>query len=148
TYKFVGALNSLTHPNPRVMSALALGVAIGLVTEVLRKAIRQNPGYVVWIKGSRAGYYTDLALDCTILSTPYASSFGGFVEFGTSAWSGFGDVFASPFQTWQARRPKPAEHEGVPEDMSTMSLVGGGLIAGDSLAALGVGLFGLVTTLT
>jgi hypothetical protein len=32
--------------------------------------------------------------------------------------------------------------------MSTMSLVGGGLIAGDSLAALGLGLFGLVTTLT
>jgi hypothetical protein len=30
--------------------------------------------------------------------------------------------------------------------MSTMSLVGGGLIAGDSLAALGVGIFGLLKT--
>jgi len=148
TYKFVGALNSLTHPNPRIMSALALGIAIGLLTEMLRKIIRQNPGYLAWIRGSRAGYYTDLALDCTILSSPYASSFGGFVEFGTSAWFGFGGVFASLFNTWQANRPKPVEHEGVPEDMSTMSLVGGGLIAGDSLAALGVGLYGLVTTLT
>jgi hypothetical protein len=148
TYKFVGALNSLTHPNPRVMKALALGIAIGLATEVLRKVIRHHPSYVAWVKGSRAGYYTDLTLDCTILSSPYASSFGGFVEFGTSAWFGFGGVFASLFQTWQASRPRPAEHEGVPEDMSTMSLVGGGLIAGDSLAALGVGLFGLVTTLT
>jgi len=148
TYKFVGALDSLTHPNPRVMTALALGIALGLATEVLRKVIRHHPRYVAWVKGSRGGYTTDLILDCSILSSPYASSFGGFVEFGTSAWFGFGGVFASLFQTWQASRPKPAEHEGVPEDMSTMSLVGGGLIAGDSLAALGVGLFGLVTTLT
>jgi hypothetical protein len=31
--------------------------------------------------------------------------------------------------------------------MSTTSLVGGGLIAGDSLAALSVGLYGLLQTL-
>jgi hypothetical protein len=31
--------------------------------------------------------------------------------------------------------------------MSTTSLVGGGLIAGDSLAALGLGIAGLVATL-
>ena len=148
TYKFVGALDSLTHPNPKVMTALALGIALGIVTEVLRKVIRNHPNWIAWVKGSRAGYTTDLVLDCTVLSSPYASSFGGFVEFGTSAWFGFGGVFASLFQTWQARRPKPAGHEGVPEDMSTMSLVGGGLIAGDSLAALGLGLYGLVTTLT
>jgi hypothetical protein len=148
TFKFVGALNSLTHPNPRVMHALALGVAIGLVTEALRKLIRNRDAYRAWVQGGRAAYYTDLVLDCTILSSPYASSFGGFVEFGTSAWFGFGGVFASLFNTWQSSRPKPAGQEGVPEDMSTMSLVGGGLIAGDSLAALGVGIYGLVTTLT
>ena len=39
-----------------------------------------------------------------------------------------------------------AGENGVPEDMSTMSLVGGGLIAGDSLAALSVGVFGLVAS--
>jgi len=38
---------------------------------------------------------------------------------------------------------KPAEGE-LPADMSTMSLSGGGLIAGDSLAALSVGLYGLI----
>ena len=32
----------------------------------------------------------------------------------------------------------------MPSDMSTMSLVGGGLIAGDALAALAIGLVGLV----
>jgi uncharacterized oligopeptide transporter (OPT) family protein len=148
TYKFVGALDSLTHPNPRVMTALALGIAIGLVTEVLRKVIKRHGGYQAWVKRSRTGYATDFVLDCVVLPSPYASSFGGFVEFGTSAWFGFGGLFASAYQTWQSRKPRSAEHEGVPEDMSTMSLVGGGLIAGDSLAALGLGIFGLLKTLT
>jgi uncharacterized oligopeptide transporter (OPT) family protein len=144
TFKFVGALDGLTHPNPRVMIALALGIGIGIVTEVLRKAIRNRDGWKAWVGRSRTGYYTDLVLDSAVLPSPYASSFGGFVEFGTSAWFGAGGVFSSLFQTWQSRRPKHPGHEGVPEDMSTMSLVGGGLIAGDSLAALGLGVWGLL----
>jgi uncharacterized oligopeptide transporter (OPT) family protein len=147
TYKFVGALSGLTHPNPRVMTALFLGIGLGLVTEVLRKVIKQNPGWKPWVGRSRTGYWTDLLLDCVFLPSPYASSFGGFVEFGTAAWFGFGGLFSSVFQTWQSRRPRKPEHEGLPEDMSTMSLVGGGLIAGDSLAALGLGIFGLLHTL-
>jgi uncharacterized oligopeptide transporter (OPT) family protein len=147
TYKFVGALDSLTHPSPKVMVALALGIGLGLLTEVLRKVIKQNGGYRAWVKRSRGGYFTDLALDCVFLPSPYASSFGGFVEFGTSFWFGFGGIFASLFNTAQANKPKDVTHEGLPEDMSTMSLVGGGLIAGDSLAALGLGVYGLLKTL-
>ena len=47
----------------------------------------------------------------------------------------------------QARRARtqPAKGE-LPADMSTMSLVGGGLIAGDSLAALSVGMAKLLKT--
>jgi len=41
------------------------------------------------------------------------------------------------------RKDKPA---ALPEDMSTASLVGGGLIAGDALAALGLGIAGLLAT--
>jgi len=44
------------------------------------------------------------------------------------------------------RSPKKPEHADLPEDMSTVSLVGGGLIAGDSLAALGIGVWGLLHT--
>jgi hypothetical protein len=43
----------------------------------------------------------------------------------------------------QDRKKGPA----LPEDMSTPSLVGGGLIAGDALAALGLGIAGLLATL-
>lgn len=147
TYKFVGALDSLTHPNPKVMLALAFGIGLGLLIEVLRKSIKRRASWKEWVKGSRTGYFTDLTLDCVFLPSPYAASFGGFVEFGTAAWFGVGGTFSSLLQTWQARRPKDATHEGLPEDMSTMSLVGGGLIAGDSLAALGMGIYGLLQTL-
>ena len=145
TYKFVGALDSLTHPSPKVMIALGLGIGLGLLIETLRKAIKRNGGYRAWVAGSKAGYWTDLALDCVFLPSPYAASFGGFVEFGTSFFFGTGGIFSSLFNTAQANKPRDAAHEGLPEDMSTMSLVGGGLIAGDSLAALGLGIYGLVT---
>ena len=125
------------------MVALGLGIGIGLVTEVLRKVIKRNDGYKAWVKHGGPAYYVDLSLDCVFLPSPYASSFGGFVELGTSTWFGLGGIFSSLLQTWQSKQPRKAEHEGLPEDMSTMSLVGGGLIAGDSLAALSVGIWGL-----
>jgi hypothetical protein len=128
------------------MTALVFGVALGLVTEVLRKLIKGNGGWRAWVENSRAGYLTDLALDCVLLPSPYASSFGGFVEFGTSAWFGAGSVVGSLWQTLIARAPRRPEHADLPEDMSAVSLVGGGLIAGDSLAALGIGIWGLLHT--
>jgi len=146
TFKFVGALEGLTHPSPHVMIALFLGIGIGIVTEILRKVIKGRAAYREWVGKSRAGYATDLALDCVLLPSPYASSFGGFVEFPVSAWFGGGSIVSSLLQTYWARRPKRPEDAGLPEDMSTMSLVGGGLIAGDSLAALGLGIAGLLKT--
>ena len=144
TFKFVGALSGLTHPNPKIMTALAFGIALGLVTEVLRKVIKGNPAWKAWVKAGRPGYLADLVLDCVFLPSPYASSFGGFVEFGTSAWFGGGSLLGSAWQTVTGRMPKKPEHADLPEDMSTVSLVGGGLIAGDSLAALGIGIWGLL----
>jgi len=45
-----------------------------------------------------------------------------------------------------SRGEKTADGQ-LPADMSTMSLVGGGLIAGDSLAALSVGIYRLLKTM-
>ncbi len=50
--------------------------------EALRKIIKSRarlPG--LGARKSRAAIVTDLVLDCTILASPYASSFGGFVDF-------------------------------------------------------------------
>ena len=113
---------------------------------ILRKLIKLNESYKEWVKSGRSGYTIDLLLDCVFLPSPYASSFGGFVEFGTAMWFGLGGVVASVLQTIESRRPKKASDLYLPEDMSTLSLVGGGLIAGDSLAALGLGVYGLLQT--
>lgn len=149
TYKFVGALKGITNKKPHVMKALQLGILIGLLTEIARKLLKNNRRYREFSKQSRPGRVTDFVLDAFVLPSPYASSFGGFVELLTCVWWSAGGVLASVYDWVQARfnsrRSKPAEGE-LPEDMSTMSLVGGGLIAGDSLAALSVGIYGLLRT--
>lgn len=149
TYKIVGALKDLTHPKPQVMEALRLGILLGLLIEIARKLIKNNRRYQVFAKGSLAGRGADFALDAVFLSSPYASSFGGFVELPTVLWWAGGGVAASLFDLARARVQSRSAEPGngqVPADMSTMSLVGGGLIAGDSLAALTVGIYGLLRT--
>jgi uncharacterized oligopeptide transporter (OPT) family protein len=122
TYKFVGVLRSLTDDKPHQRTAILVGVAGGLAIEVLRKRLRPK----------------HLLLDAVILPSPYALSFGGFVNLPTSLWLGAGSVVAS---TIEARAPRSRD---LPEDMSGTSLFGGGLIAGDALAALAIGTVGLV----
>ncbi len=147
TYKFVGALRSLTDPKPYQTDAILIGIAIGLVTEFLRKWIKSNRAYQRFAAGSRLGFGTDFMLDAVLLPSPYASSFGGFVNWGTSAWFAAGGVVSSAINTFAPKhQPKPGEEE-LPSDMSSTSLVGGGLIAGDALAALGLGVAGLLAVL-
>jgi len=150
TYKFVGALQGLQNPKAFVMHALLIGIGTGVFIELLRKLIRNNPGYREFAKGSRTGRVSDFVIDAIILPSPYASSFGGFVELGASLWFGAGGVITDSlegFFKWRGRnKPRPSEGE-IPMDMSTTSLVGGGLIAGDSLAALAIGIYGLLRTL-
>jgi uncharacterized oligopeptide transporter (OPT) family protein len=148
TLKFYGALKAVTEPKPFQIPAILVGVVIGLVTEAARKAIKQDERYKAWIK-TKNGSAFDLVLDCALLPSPYASSFAGFVELTTSLWWGVGGVFSSVWNTIAGRaQAKKAESapagEELPEDMSTTSLVGGGLIAGDSIAALVLGVIGLL----
>jgi uncharacterized oligopeptide transporter (OPT) family protein len=172
TYKFVGALRGITAAQPQVMAALQLGIALGLVIEILRKLIKGRAQYKQWVAGSRTGKVTDFLLDAVFLSSPYASSFGGFVEIPSVLWWTAGGVISSLYNGLtsflSARRPAASRnssasdspdhilgrpHTGastaaaeLPSDMSTTSLIGGGLIAGDSLAALTVGIWGLLHT--
>jgi hypothetical protein len=150
TFKFVGSLRGITAAQPHIVKALQLGILIGLAIEVVRKLIKKLPGYKSFAENSLAGKTTDFLLDAVLLPNPYASSFGGFVEITTVYWWTAGGVGASLYEAAQARlaarKPKHAD-EGLPADMSTMSLLGGGLIAGDSLAALSLGLIGLAKVL-
>jgi uncharacterized oligopeptide transporter (OPT) family protein len=152
TYKFVGAIRSLGSLSEYTVKALLLGLGIGFTIEVARKLLKRNEGYQRFVKGSRAGFAVGWTMDAVLLSSPYASSFGGFVNLPVVVWFAVGGIVSSLWNTLM-RRPaprsagSPGEGEALPEDMSTMSLVGGGLIAGESLYFLFVGLAGLLALL-
>jgi uncharacterized oligopeptide transporter (OPT) family protein len=144
TYKFVGVLHSLADDKSYQRTAIWIGIAIGLVTEILRKIIKSWEGYKRFVASGGLGFSFDFLLDAALLPSPYASSFGGFVNLPTSAWFAAGGTVASAMDTLGKRETAAGE---LPSDMSTSSLVGGGLIAGDALAALAIGISGLVATM-
>ncbi|GAA7760286.1 hypothetical protein HpMS107_19570 [Helicobacter pylori] len=141
TYKIVGALRSMTEDKPYLRLAVWIGLGIGLVTEVLRKLIRASTRYRRFTEQSRVGKGCDFLLDAVLLPSPYASSFGGFVNLPAAAWMAAGGVVANLVDS---RAQSSSKDAALPDDMSTTSLVGGGLIAGDALAALGFGIAGLL----
>ena len=147
TFKFVGVLRSLTEDKPYQRTAIWLGVAIGFVIELARKLIKVWPRYQAFIASGRAGHVTDFVVAAVVLPSPYAFSFGGFVNLDTSLWLGAGGVFASAVDSLPKRQTDaPGDAAKLPSDMSGTSLFGGGLIAGDALAALGLGLIALAST--
>jgi uncharacterized oligopeptide transporter (OPT) family protein len=143
TYKIVGSLRSLTDDKPYQRTAIWLGLALGFAIEFLRKFIKSRPRYQTFVKSSKTGFATDFTLDAIVLPSPYAFTFGGFVNLSTSVYMAIGGVISSAMNTLAAKRNK---NSALPEDMSTSSLFGGGLIAGDALAALGLGIVGLLGT--
>lgn len=145
TYKFVGVLRSLTEDKPYQRTAIWLGVAIGFAIELARKLIKNNAAYQRFVANRRSGFATDFVLDSLLLPSPYALSFGGFVSLHTSLWFGAGGIVSSALNSLP--KAKTEDDVDVPEDMNASSLFGGGLIAGDALAALGLGLIGLAATL-
>ena len=145
TFKFVGILKSLTDDKPYQRTAIWIGVGTGLLIELVRKLWFASERWQNY-KKTRAGGAVDFVLDSTVLSSPYALSFGGFVNLATSLWLGAGGVVANLIDARAARRKKtgaPGEDGELPSDMTSTSLFGGGLIAGDALAALGLGLIAL-----
>jgi uncharacterized oligopeptide transporter (OPT) family protein len=168
TYKFAGILEltkdvsdpSLVAANTaktqQTLFVMGLGIAFGVVVQALRKVLAKSKAYQAWRVQGPLQKSLDFVLDALLLASPYASSFGGFVDFTTALWFGLGGIFASVFNWREDRRKAAAAHaasgspgggeEALPDDMSTTSLVGGGLIAGESLFALFLGLSGLIAS--
>lgn len=149
TYKIVGALEAITHPKPEIIMALKLGIAIGLGIEIVRKLMKRTGRYKRFVQNSRLGPPTDFVIDAVLLPSPYASSFGGIVEMPYIYWWTLGGVGGSLFEVARKRFSvgKRVGEGELPGDMSTMSLAGGGLIAGDALSSLAVGITKLVQTM-
>jgi uncharacterized oligopeptide transporter (OPT) family protein len=145
TYKFVGVLRSLTDDKPFQRTAIIVGIATGLMLEALRKLIMSRAGYRRLTTSGRRGRLIDFTVDAVLLPSPYALSFGGFVNLPTSLWFGAGSVVSSLLEA--TRAVQSDKERRLPADMSGTSLFGGGLIAGDALAALGLGAVGLLAAL-
>jgi uncharacterized oligopeptide transporter (OPT) family protein len=143
TYKFVGVLRSLTDDKPYQRTAIWIGLGIGFATELARKLIKSRVAYQRFVTAGKLGFCTDFVLDAAVLPSPYASSFGLFLNLATSAWFAAGGAFGSLMNSMPKKKDVP---DVLPADMSTSSLIGGGLIAGDAIAALGLGIAGLLAT--
>ena len=147
TYKLVGAIRGLGHLPVHQLVALEIGFALGLVIEVLRKLLRASARYRAFVERPGAGPVVSWVADSVVLPSPYAYAFGTFVELPTALWWGAGGILSSVWNTL-GRRRGPANRgatDELPADMSTTSLVGGGLIAGESLFYLAMALIGLGT---
>jgi uncharacterized oligopeptide transporter (OPT) family protein len=147
TYKFVGVLRSLTDDKPYQRTAIVLGIAIGFAVQLVRKGLFENAAYQRFKRSGRLGGASDFVIDAVLIPSPYAYSFGSFLSLATSTWFALGGVIAS-VANWFGERGAPTRRgdDTLASDMSTTSLIGGGLIAGDALAALGLGVVGLLAT--
>ncbi|MBV9190311.1 MAG: OPT/YSL family transporter, partial [Betaproteobacteria bacterium] len=143
TYKFAGVLRGLASSETTTLKLMCLGILIGLAIQLIRLALKRSAAYQAWKERSAFTKSADFVIDTIILPGPYASSLGGFVEFPTALWYGMGGVFSSIWN-WAAERNKKGKDNGQPQDMDTTSLIGGGLIAGEALAFLTLGIIGLL----
>jgi uncharacterized oligopeptide transporter (OPT) family protein len=143
TYKFVGAVRGLLHPQAWQIPAMLIGIGAGAALEIVRKVVKRSARWRAWGE-TRTGYVADFLFDAVLVASPYASSFAGFLELGTSLWWGAGGILGSAWNALARRGEEATAGEALPDDMSTTSLVGGGLIAGDSIAALVLGVLGLL----
>ena len=110
-----------------------------------RRALAASSAYQRLIKSGSRGFAIGWIVDAVLLGSPYASSTGGFLSMDVALWLAVGGV-ASSLLAWYAtaRKRRGRAGDDLPADMSTTSLVGGGLIAGESLYALGGGIALLV----
>ncbi|HEY6452031.1 MAG TPA: OPT/YSL family transporter [Steroidobacteraceae bacterium] len=146
TYKFVGVLRSLTSPKTYQLSAILVGIALGFATELLRKLLAASRRYRTYRDRGGAGAAVDFTIFAVLVPSPYASSFGGFVNLPVSSWFAAGSVIGETVGLVMRRRGH-GRSALLPSDMSVVSLVGGGFIAGDAMAALGIGMYGLASAL-
>ena len=146
TYKFVGVLRSLTDDKPYQRTAIWLGVALGFAIEVARKLIKANAALPA-VRRAAAGPASPPTSCSTPSCCPRPTRRPSAASSTCTRRCGSAPAASCPARSTRCTSAgQPAARTALPSDMSTTSLVGGGLIAGDSLAALGLGIAGLLAT--
>lgn len=146
TYKFVSALRALTVESTVQLTAMKVGVLIGLGMQLVRLLLKRWSRYRAFATGSKRGYAVDWLIDAVLLPSPYAIGFGAFINLSIAANFAAGGSIGSLMDHRAASRREGAASGGAPtpSDMSASSLLGGGLIAGEALTALALGVTGLL----
>ena len=142
TYKFVGVLRSLTDDKPFQRTAIGVGVRSAWRSRCCARSSSRAPLPAVRRQRPR-GCATDFVLDavraafalCAVVRRLRQPADVAVVRRRRRRRQ----------RCWKraAEREERARRATCREDMSSTSLFGGGLIAGDALAALGLGLAGL-----
>ena len=150
TYKLVSVLRSMTADSDNQRFAMKLGVCIGFAMQLLRTLLKQAKHYQRFVASGKRGARTDWLVDALLFPSPYALVFGGFINLPAAAYFAAGGVIASWLEHRRAGTAAKASSnpfspdKPVAQDMSTASLLGGGLIAGEAIAALALGISGLL----
>jgi len=147
TYKLVGAIRGLGQLPVHQLVALEVGLGLGLAIAVLRKLLRASGRYRAFVERPGPGTAIGWVAESVLLPSPYACGVGTFVELPTALWLGAGGIVSAVWSTLGQRTGQAdgAATDDLPADMSKMSLLGGGLIAGESLFYLAMALVGLST---
>jgi len=135
TYKFVGALRSLTDDKPYQRTAIWIGIGIGAAVQIARLALRASRAYRSLVAESRVGYAIGFRARCVRLAVAVRPTRRFFLNLSGRPGSGAGGAFSSLYNTWSERRDAAPARRPVASEWSHFS-GRGGLIAGDALAAL------------
>ena len=146
TYKLVGAIRGLGNLPLHQLVALEVGFALGLVIEVLRKVLRASPSYSGLRRAAQAQVLPSAGWRTRCSSRAPTPTPSGRSSSCPPRCGGAPGA-SSPRRgtpSRGARGPRTVRRRtSFPADMTTTSLVGGGLIAGESLFYLALALIGL-----
>src|SRR5204862_1416621 len=67
TYKFAGVLPGLASSETTTLKLIGLGIAIGLVIQLIRLALKRSPAYQAWKERSAATKAADSVIDTIVL---------------------------------------------------------------------------------
>ena len=72
--------------------------------QLVRKIVKANAAWQRFAASGKVGFAADFVFDAVLMPSPYASSFGGFVNLHTSLWFGGGGMLSSALNSLAARR--------------------------------------------
>jgi hypothetical protein len=102
-------LRSLTEPKPFQMTAIWLGIGHRASrSSSLRKWISARVATSAGRNSSGGARAADFTVDAVLLPSPYAFSFGGFVNLPTSLWFGSGGRARGHRDSWLKSQAPPA----------------------------------------